>query len=156
MTIETTGRPINDTYFDLVREFPLIHIKNGKHLKKAQRMIDQLLQQKLDNGARDYLDVVTDLVETYEDQHVPISDATKADVLRELMRTDNLTQSQLAKQVGIAQSTLSAVLNGVRSLTRDHMVRLVNFFHVSPAAFLPAPNASQQSHGKRVGQTDFS
>jgi HTH-type transcriptional regulator / antitoxin HigA len=119
----------------------------------AQKMIDQLLQQNLDDGAQDYLDVLTDLVETYEDQHVPISDASEADVLRELIRTNNLTQSQLAKQVGIAQSILSAVLNGERSLPRDHIVKLVMLFHVSPAAFLPAPNASQATQGNRVGST---
>jgi len=142
MTIETTDRPINDTYFDLVREFPLTHIKNRRHLGDAQRMIDRLLQLDLDNGAQEYLDVLTDLVEIYEDEHFPIPDASEADVLLELMRSNNLTQSQLAKKVAISQSTISAVLNGVRSLTRDHVVRLANFFRVSPAAFLPPLNAS--------------
>lgn len=141
MAIETTDRPINDTYFDLVREFPLTHIKNGKHLGDAQRMIDRLLQQDLDNGAQEYLDVLTDLVEIYEDEYIPIPDASEADVLRELMRANNLTQSELAKKVGISQSTISAVLNGARSLTRVHMVKLANLFRVSPAAFLPRLNA---------------
>jgi HTH-type transcriptional regulator / antitoxin HigA len=142
MAVETSDRPINDTYLDLVREFRLTHIKNGRHLGQAQRMIDRLLQQGLDDGAQEYLDVLTDLVETYEDEHFPIPDVSEADVLRELIRSNNLTQSQLAKKVGIAQSTISAVLNGARPLTREHMVKLANFFHVAPAAFLPAPNPS--------------
>ncbi len=142
MAVKTSDRPINETYFDLVRAFPLTHIKSARHLGKARRIIDQLLQQDLDNGAQDYLDVLTDLVEMYENDHFPIPDASEADVLRELMRSNNLTQSHLAKNVGISQSTISAVLNGARSLTRDHMVKLANFFHVSPAAFLSAPNAS--------------
>jgi hypothetical protein len=38
----------------------------------------------------------------------------------------------------IAQSTLSAVLSGARTLTKTQMIALAGFFHVSPAVFLPA------------------
>jgi len=54
------------------------------------------------------------------------------------MRSNGLTQATLAKKVGIAQSTQSAVLNGARSLTKRHVVTLANYFGISPAAFLPA------------------
>jgi HTH-type transcriptional regulator/antitoxin HigA len=53
------------------------------------------------------------------------------------LRSSGLTQPQLAKKVGIAQSTISAVLTGSRSLTKDQIVALSKFFHVAPAAFLP-------------------
>jgi HTH-type transcriptional regulator/antitoxin HigA len=55
-----------------------------------------------------------------------------------LMESNDLSQASLAKKVGIAQSTISAVLGGSRSLTRDHIVALARAFNVSPAAFLPA------------------
>jgi HTH-type transcriptional regulator/antitoxin HigA len=58
--------------------------------------------------------------------------------LRELIRASGLTQPNLAKKVGIAQSTLSAVLNGTRSLTKAQVITLARYFHVSPAAFRPA------------------
>lgn len=99
-------------------------------------MIDQVLQQKSDKGAQAYLDALTDLVEKYEDDHVPIPDASEADVLRELLRANRLSQPRLAKQTGIAQSTISAVLNGDRSLTKDQIVTLARLFNVSPMAFL--------------------
>ena len=86
----------------------------------------------LDSGAEEYLAVLTDLVEAYEDEHHPIPDASEADVLRELMRSNGFSQPKLAKEVGIAQSTLSAVLNGTRSLTKGQVVTLARFFHVSP------------------------
>jgi HTH-type transcriptional regulator / antitoxin HigA len=137
MAVNTT-RTMPDTYFQLVQQFPLTHIRDDEHAVAAQEMIDQLLQKDLDPGEQAYLDVLTDLFEAYEDAHVPIPDASEADVLRGLMIAHGLSQPVLAKKVGIAQSTISAVLNGSRSLTKDQVVTLAKFFHVAPGAFLPS------------------
>ncbi|HJT75935.1 MAG TPA: helix-turn-helix domain-containing protein [Gemmataceae bacterium] len=126
-----------DSYFELVREFPLTHIRTEGQLDAAQARIDRLLGEDLDEGGQEYLDALTDLVETFEEEHVPLPDASEADVLRELMRQHGLSQPALRKEVGIAQSTLSAVLNGTRALTRNQVLTLARFFHVSPAVFLP-------------------
>ena len=138
MAVKNAARKLPDTYFELVKRFPLIQIRDDGHLREAQEILDRLLQEKLDVGAQEYLNVLTDLVESYEEEHVPIPDASEADVLRELMRANDLSQARLAKGVGVAQSTLSAVLNGTRHLTKEQVVKLARFFHVSPAAFLPA------------------
>jgi HTH-type transcriptional regulator / antitoxin HigA len=130
-------RTLPDTYFDLVRRFPLTHIRDDGHLSAAQEVLDRLLEQDLDEGAQEYLDALTDLVETYEGEHVTIPDASEADVLGELMRSNGLSQTGLAKAVGTSQSTICAVLNGTRSLTKDQVIALARFFHASPAAFLP-------------------
>jgi antitoxin component HigA of HigAB toxin-antitoxin module len=135
--VKTGSRPLPDTYLELIKEFPLVHILDNKTMITAQGMIDRLLAKDLDKGAQQYLDVLTDLVEKYEDEHEPIPDASEGDVLRELMRANNLSQMGLAKKVGISQSTISAVLNGSRSLTKKQVVTLATFFHVAPAAFLP-------------------
>ncbi len=137
MAVKTASWALSDTYFDLVKQFPLTHLRDDDHLNAAQKMIDRLLQENLDEGARQYLDVLTDLVEDYEEKFVAMADVSEADVLRELMRSNGLSQPKLAKGTGIAQSTLSAVLNGSRSLTKGQLVKLAQFFNVSPAAFLP-------------------
>lgn len=133
----TKSRRLPDSYYELVKRFPLTHIRDEAHLDAAQEVIDRLLEDELDRGGREYLDALTDLVETYEDEYHPIPDASEADVLRFLMESNGLSQARLAKAVGISQSTLSAVLGGVRSLTKEQVVTLAKFFHVSPAAFLP-------------------
>ncbi len=137
MATRTSGKKMPDTYFELVQEFPLTHIRTEPQLDAAQARIDRLLQEDLDEGGQEYLDALTDLVETFEAEHFPIPDASEADVLRELMRQHSLTQAGLTKEVGIAQSTLSAVLNGTRKLTRNQVTALAGFFRVSPAVFLP-------------------
>jgi HTH-type transcriptional regulator/antitoxin HigA len=126
------------SYFALVKQMPLSHIRDDVQLATAQAMIDRLLEQELDEGAQEYLDALTDLVELYEDNHVSIPDASEAEVLRELMRSNALSQAKLAKKTGIAQSTLSAVLTGARSLTKEQVVTLAKHFHISANAFLNA------------------
>ena len=137
MATKTDGRSLPDTYFALVKQFPLTHIRDDDHLAAASAVIDRLLQHELDEGEQEYLNVLTDMVEAYEDAHVPIRDASEADVLRELMNANGLTQPKLAKAVGIAQSTISAVLNGTRALTKDQIITLSKFFGVGPGAFMP-------------------
>jgi HTH-type transcriptional regulator / antitoxin HigA len=94
-----------------------------------------LLQTQADKGTELYLDALTDLVEVYE--HEPARTVSEADVLRELMRSHGLSQQALEAKVGIAQSTISSVLNGTRSLTRHQLITLARFFGVKPGAFLP-------------------
>ena len=53
------------------------------------------------------------------------------------MRSNAFSQMELAKAVGIAQSTISAVLTGARSLTKGQILKLARFFGLPPAAFLP-------------------
>ena len=130
--------PMTDSYFKLIKEFPLRHIRDNDELAAALEMIDRLLRAELDAGARDYLDALTDLVETFEDRHSSIPAASEADVLRVLLESSGLSQSGLAKRVGIAQSTLSAVLTGARTLTKTQVVKLARFFGVPASTFLPA------------------
>src|SRR5262245_7446367 len=99
MRLKSEARKLPDSYFRLVRRFPLTQIRDNQHLQAAQNVIDHLLAQRLDEGGEQYLDALTDLIEHYEDRHEPIADAGEADVLRELMRANGLSQSRLGKKV---------------------------------------------------------
>jgi antitoxin component HigA of HigAB toxin-antitoxin module len=124
-------------YIARVRAFPLEPIRDEAHLIKALAVLDELLQEDLDAGGEMYLGALTCLVEAYEEEHEPVVDVSEADVLRELMRVNGLTQKALEEKVGISQSTISAVLNETRSLTRKQMLALSEYFLVHPSAFLP-------------------
>ncbi len=125
------------SYFKLVKQFPLTKIRDDDHLEAAFEVIDHLLMMDLDEGQEAYLDALSDLVEVYEDANVFIPDASEADVLRSLMEANRLSQTQLAREVKISQSTLSAVLNGSRSLTKEQMAKLGRRFNLPASVFLP-------------------
>lgn len=126
-----------DSYFALVREFPLRSIRSEAELDAAELILHRLLARRLDRGETLYRDALTDLIEVYEEKSQPIPDAPEAEVLALLMESNALSQSALAREVGISQSTLSAVLSGTRSLTREQVVNMARRFNVSPSAFLP-------------------
>jgi len=141
MAVKTLAKKLPDTYFELVQVFPLTHIRDEDHLDTAQRVIDDLLQRDLDKAEQEYLDALTDLVETHEDENELFAHASEAGVLRELMTSNDLSQQKLAKESRISQSTISAVLNGARSLTKNQVIALASYFRVAPGAFLPAVRA---------------
>ena len=125
------------SYFKLVECFPLASIRDNAHLKQAQAILDKLLQVRPDRGTELYLNALTDLVERYETVHEPTRPVSEGDVLRELMRASGLTQKALEVKVGIAESTMSAVLNGTRSLTKDRVIRLASTSGSGPRRSCP-------------------
>jgi len=125
-----------DTYLALIHRFPLRAIRSDRELDDAINLINELLDRpKLDEGESDYLDVLGDLVEVYEETAHPIPHASDAAILESLLRDRSQTQLQVAAATGIANSTLSNVLHGKRQLTRDHIRRLAKHFKVDSGIF---------------------
>ena len=133
----TTTRPLPETYYKLVRRFPLTRITTDEELAAALATIDGLLARELDAGGEAYLSALSALVHAYENEYHPIPDATPAEVLRELAAANGLTGVALAARSGIVPSTVSALLSGRRRPTPEQMTALAAVFGVSPAAFLP-------------------
>jgi HTH-type transcriptional regulator/antitoxin HigA len=124
---------------ELVRLVPLRPIRSEAELDRAIAMIDALLDQAERNvDEEDYLDVLSDLVERYEDEHDPMPPASGSEMLRFLIESKGTTQARVAAETRIAESTISEVLAGKRALNRKHIEALARHFHVSPAVFLSA------------------
>jgi HTH-type transcriptional regulator / antitoxin HigA len=87
------------------------------------------------------IELMTLLVERYEEEHYPVPEAEPADVLRYLLERNALSQRDIAPELG-SESTVSLVLSGKRQLNRDHIARLSKRFNVSPAVFFPAASSS--------------
>jgi len=131
-------RSATDGYLELVRHFPLRPIHNERELDQATAVINSLVDRdRLSAAEQDYLEVLGDLVERYEDKHHAIGDVSDADMLEHLIEAKGVTQAAVARATGIAASRLSEVLRGKRQLTRAQITKLAAYFHVAPAVFLP-------------------
>ena len=80
------------------------------------------------------IELLTLLIERYETERYPVPDADPIDVLRFLLDQNGLSQRDIAEELG-SESTVSLILSGRRLLNRDHITRLSQRFHVSPAVF---------------------
>ena len=121
-----------DSYLELVLAFPLASIKSDKHLSVAQKVMDRLLAAgKLDQGEETYLDALSDLVATYEDEHHAIEPASDADMLRHLMEAKGITQTQLSQGTGLPKSSISEILAGRKPFSRQMIRKLAEYFQVS-------------------------
>ena len=134
MTVETkfslkgAGR---DSYLKLVMAFPLASIKSDEQLQEAQKVLDQLLAQgQLKGGEETYLDALSDLVATYEDEHYAIEPASDADMLRHLMEAKGVTQAQLSRETAVPKSTISEILAGKKHLSRQMIRKFADYFRV--------------------------
>lgn len=88
----------------------------------------------LSQGEATLAELLTLLIEEFEDRNYPLKAATPVEVLLELMESNNLKQKDLTDIFG-AESTVSAVINGKRDMTRDHIKKLSERFNISPAVF---------------------
>jgi HTH-type transcriptional regulator/antitoxin HigA len=80
-------------------------------------------------------DLLTLLVEDFEEKHYALNGSSPVDVLDELMRANHLKQKDLLDVFG-TPSIVSEVLHGKRQLTTEHIRRLSRRFHVSPEVFI--------------------
>ena len=136
--MSTVNRPgkVKDRYFDLVLRFPLRPIRSDKELDEAVRMVDSLLDRRnLISEEEDYLEVLGDLIEQYESEAHPMPPVSDAEMLRHLIEAKGVSQTQISDATGIADSTISEVLKGKRSLNRNHIGKLARYFNVSPDVF---------------------
>jgi HTH-type transcriptional regulator / antitoxin HigA len=118
-------------YMELVGSFPLASINSDQHLRAAQQVMDRLLAKgRLNDGEEMYLDALSDLVAAYEDKHHAIDVASDAELLRHLMQAKEVTQTRLSRDTGIAKSSISEILAGKRSFSRQIIRKLADYFRV--------------------------
>jgi HTH-type transcriptional regulator/antitoxin HigA len=118
----------------LYAHLPPLPIRHAKDHSVYKRVVEHLMGAGKTQGEfRPYLDAVIHFVDEYESDRFPAR-STPEDVLRILMEQQNLTQKDLAEEMG-GQSVVSAVLTGKRKLTRDHIENLSRRFSVHVGSF---------------------
>ena len=84
----------------------------------------------------DYLEVLGDLIERYEAKAHPLAPLSDAEMLGHLIEAKEVSHTEIFAATGIADSTLSEILKGKRSLNRSHIGKLARYFNVSPEVFV--------------------
>ncbi len=80
-------------------------------------------------------ELLTVLIDKYEERRYPICKANPQHTLRHLMEARNLTQKDLWKLCG-SKGITSEVFHGKRSISKTQAKKLAAFFHFTPDLFI--------------------
>jgi HTH-type transcriptional regulator/antitoxin HigA len=89
---------------------------------------------KLTPAEQRLAELLTLLIEDFEEKHYALKPAVGIEALEELMEANSLKQKDLVNIFG-TPSIISEILNGKRKLTTEHIRKLSRRFHVSPELF---------------------
>ncbi len=99
-------------------------IRTKKDLKKALNRIDKIIDAKQGTSEYDELEVLSTLVEAYEDKHYPIDPPDPVEAIKFRMEQIGLKQVDLAPIMG-GKNRVSEVLSHKRSLS----LRMIRNLH---------------------------
>ena len=120
----------------LITTLPQV-IESEEELERAEKIIDRLLSkgENLSPEEEKLLDLVSDLVERYEDEHYPMPEVAPNEVLKFFMEDRKLKQKDLLHIFGSTGIT-SEVVNGKRSISKAQAKKLAEYFKVSVELFI--------------------
>jgi len=105
--------------------------QNDLYIKTLEELASR---ERLTPAEEKLAELLALLIEDFESKHYELGTAGPLDVIRHLMEENGLRQKDLVDVFG-TESIVSAVVNGKRKPTRDHIQRLSAKFKVSPAVF---------------------
>jgi HTH-type transcriptional regulator/antitoxin HigA len=98
--------------------------------------VEELLNIEARSEAEErYLELLSILIERYEEEYESISAPDALTALKELMAANNVSQAELSKLIGSSGLT-SMILSGQRDLSKSQIKLLAQRFNVSPALFV--------------------
>ncbi len=107
--------------------------------EELARLTDELMrldaQDDLTPEELELAELLTVLIDEYEERRYPIRKASPQQTLQHLMEARNLTQKDLWKVLG-SKGITSEVFHGKRSISKAQAKKLAAYFHVSVELFI--------------------
>jgi HTH-type transcriptional regulator/antitoxin HigA len=112
-------------------------IRSESENERCIRLLEELDRKgsRMSAAERRMAELLTLLIEDFEEKHYALQAATPVQVLNEVMLANGLKQKDLVDVFG-TPSIVSEVLHSKRQLTTEHIRRLSRRFHVSPEVFI--------------------
>lgn len=138
-------------------------IKTRRQYNKYCKLLEALLlkNRKLD---QDEIELLTLLIEKYDDEQYTLPELNPIQLLKSLMEDHNLKAKNLTEILGLTKGTISKILNYQKGLSKETIRKLSEHFKMNQEAFnrpykLKSPinrkyrNAALMNTEKRLKQT---
>jgi HTH-type transcriptional regulator / antitoxin HigA len=124
------------TYGQLLRRaLPHVIRTEAEHARRTDELLRLDGRENLTPEERELAELLTILIDEYEERRYPIRKASPQQNLRHLMEARNLTQKDLWRIFG-SKGITSEVFHGKRSISKTQAKKLAAFFHVSADLFI--------------------
>jgi len=104
-------------------------IKTEHDYNQALKRLEQIFHAEVDTPEGDEAEVLSILIEKYEDEHYPIGMPDPIEAIKFRMEQMGMKQKDLAEAMGFT-SRVSEILNGKRKLTLSMIRRLSAVLHI--------------------------
>ncbi|HKN76396.1 MAG TPA: hypothetical protein VJW94_14550 [Candidatus Acidoferrum sp.] len=119
----------------LRRALPHVIRTEDEHERLANELLRLDERENPSAEERELAELLTVLIDEYEERSYPIRKAGPRQTLRHLMEARDLTQKDLWKVFG-SKGITSEVFHGKRAISKTQAKRLATFFHVSADLFI--------------------
>ena len=111
-------------------------IKSKTQYKEYSRMLEELVIADFKSKEmKDEIDLITLLIETWDEANDSLKDADPITLLHSLMDERNLKAKDLAEILGVSKGLISDILNYKKGLSKEIIRNLSDYFKVSQEAF---------------------
>ena len=111
-------------------------IKTEPQYQNYCRQLEALVTEGTTSTAtQEEIDLLTLLIETWDQAHATLPEADPIELLRSLMAGRNLLAKDLVAALGLSKGAVSDILNRRRGLSKEVIRRLASYFQVSQEAF---------------------
>ena len=125
------------TYAELVALHVPRPINDKVSYENTVAIVDALAGHALNRDQEDYLEMLGDLVESYEEKNLPsLPQLSGSKLLQHLLKENDMTGDDLAKLLRVDRSVAYKILKGTRNLTTEHIRRLCERFAVRADLFI--------------------
>lgn len=137
MTVAARKRLNPQKYGELLLDVLPRAIRNESEYDRLAEIVSRLAAKGEDNLTAEedaLLELLTTLIERYDDEHYQIPEAPPHAVIKMLMEDRGLRHKDLMPVLG-SRGTTSDVINGKRTPSKVQIKALATFFKVSPEVF---------------------
>ena len=131
-------------------------IKSKKQYNEYCEQLEALLDKNSKSkSAREEIELLTFLIEKWDNEHNSFDDIDPVQLLKSLMNDHNMKPISLAELLGVTKGLVSDILNYKKGLSKEIIRKLADTFKLSHEAFnrrydLVAPTNARRTRSGKV------
>jgi HTH-type transcriptional regulator/antitoxin HigA len=108
-------------------------IKSEAQYQQYCNLLEELILK--DENKEDEIELLTFLIEKWDNENVSFGDADPIEIIKFLMKENNLRSKDLVEILGLSKGTISKILNYQKGLSKNTILKLSEYFKVSQETF---------------------